>query len=145
MFISGATGSSASVLNGYYEPTKKKGTDGRVVYAKRGDGGVCIEHFNGQWDIKYSSKKGINYREAYVNGGLAFESCASRVWDVYDYSEGEFFNQPSVKMVTGAEAERQVGFLCTCARCRMTRRVAKRTGAASCSCLTLFFFGFAGC
>ena len=131
VFISGATGSLASVVNGYYEPTEEKGADGRVMYAKRGDGGVCIEHFEGEWHVKCFWKKGTSYREAYVNGGLAFESCASRVWKVYDYSEEKFFEQPSVKMVTGAEAERQVGFLCTRARWRTTRRVATRTGAAA--------------
>ncbi len=142
VFISGATGSSASVVNGYYEPTEAKGADGRVVYKKRGDGGVCIEHFEGEWGVKKNSNKNSNFHYAYVSGGLAFEACASRVWMVL---ETKWVEQPSVKMVTGAEAERQVGFLCTCARCRMTRRVAMRTGAASCSCLTLFFFGFAGC
>jgi hypothetical protein len=60
VFISGATGSSASVVNGYYELTEEKGADGRVMYAKRGDDTLCIEHFNGQWDIKYSAKKGID-------------------------------------------------------------------------------------
>ena len=140
MFISGATGSLASVVNGYYEPTEEKGADGRVMYAKRGDGGVCIEHFDGEWHVKYSSKKGTDDRAAYVIGGLAFESCASRVWKVYDYSEKKWVEQPSVKMVTGAEAERQVGLLCTRVRWRTTRRVATRTGAASCTCLTLFLF-----
>ena len=131
MFISGATGSLASVVNGYYEPTEEKGADGRVMYKKRGDGGLCIEHFDGVWEIKYSSKKAINFREAYVIGGLAFESCASRVWKVYDCSEKKWVEQPSVKMVTGAEAERQVGLLCTRVRWRTTRRVATRTGAAA--------------
>jgi hypothetical protein len=113
VFISGATGSVASVVNGYYEPTEEKGADGRVMYAKRGDGGVCIEHFLGIWGIKYSSNKGTNDKEAYVRGDLAFEANASRVWKVYDYSEEKFFEQPSVKMVTGAGAERQVGVLLT--------------------------------
>ena len=140
MFISGATGSLASVVNGYYEPTEEKGADGRVMYAKRGDGGVCIEHFEGKWDIKIISIKNSNVRFAYVSGRLAFEACTLKEWMVYDIIEKKFFEQPSVKMVTGAEAERQVGFLCTHARWRTTRRVATRTGAASCTCLTLFLF-----
>ncbi len=134
MFISGATGSLASVVNGYYEPTEEKGADGRVMYAKRGDGGVCIKHFVGDWLVMYSSKKGTSFAEAvkaYVIGGLALESCASRVWKVYDCNEEKFFEQPSVKMVTGAEAEQQVGLLFTRARWRTTRRVATRTGAAA--------------
>jgi hypothetical protein len=131
-------------VNGYYEPTEEKGADGRVMYAKRGDGGVCIEHFKGEWGVKSNSNKKSNLCSAHVSGGLAFESCASRVWKVYDYSGTKWVKQPSVKMVMGAEAERQVGFLCTCARWRMTRRVAMRTGAASCSCFTLFLFVFAG-
>ena len=49
MFVSGATGALCSVVNGYYEPTEEKGVDGRVMYRKVGDGGVWIEHFEGDW------------------------------------------------------------------------------------------------
>ncbi len=131
VFVSGATGSSASVLNGYYEPTEEKGADGRVMYAKRGDGSVCIEHFKEEWGVKNNSNKNSNRCSAHVSGGSAFDSCASRVWKVYDYSGTKWVEQPSVKMVTGAEAERQVSVLLSHARWRTTRRVATRTGAAA--------------
>jgi hypothetical protein len=144
VLISGATGSLASFVNGYYEPTEEKGADGRVMYVKRGDGSVCIEHFEGDWEVKSISSKNLNLQFAYVSGGLALEACTSKEWMVYDHIEDDFFKQPSVKMVTGAEAERQVGVLLTRARWRTTRRVATRTGAAFCTCLTLFFFVFAG-
>ncbi len=140
VLISGATGSLASVVNGYYEPTEEKGADGRVMYVKRGDGSVCIEHFEGDWEVKSISNKNLKLRFAYVPGRVAFESCTSKEWMVYDSTEDKFFKQPSVKMVTGAEAERQVGLLCTRVRWRTTRRDAARTGAASCTCLTLFMF-----
>ncbi len=105
MFISGATGGKADVINGFYEATEEKGLDGRVVYRKRGDGSVCIEHFSGQWAVKYVSWKGKDSAHAYVIGLCAFEACASRVWRVVD---GKERFEPSVKMLMGPEAVVQV-------------------------------------
>ena len=44
VFISGATGPKAEFINGYFLPTEEKGLDGRVLYSKRGDDSMCIEH-----------------------------------------------------------------------------------------------------
>ena len=115
VFISGATGPMADVINGFYEATEEKGLDGRVVYMKRGDGSVCIEHFGALWRVKFVSWKGTNTALADVIGLCAFEACASRVWKVWDGGK-EFQDQPSVKMLTGAEAEQQVSGCCTVAR-----------------------------
>jgi hypothetical protein len=105
VFISGATGEMAALINGFFEPTQEKGLDGRVLYAKRGDASVCIEHRTGDWEVKLVSEKGTDDCWAYVAGGCGLEACTSRVWTVFD---GEAWNDaPSVKLVAGAEAERQ--------------------------------------
>ncbi len=112
VFISGATGLFAAAINGYYAPTQEKGFDGRVVLSKRGDTSQCIEHFGGKWQVKPVSSKGKDACTAYVAGDCALQDCASRVWKVND---GAAHNeQPSVKMATGSEAERQVS--CGCMR-----------------------------
>ena len=141
MFVSGATGGLCSVVNGYYEPTEEKGVDGRVMYRKVGDGGVWIEHFEGHWQIKYGTAKGKGNSKAFLlNCYCALESCASRVWQVLDPGAAKFFKQSSLKISTGAEAEQQVGLLCTHARFGTTRRFARRRGAAALHCLTRCLF-----
>ncbi len=114
MFISGATGDNAAFINGFYEPTQEKGLDGRVLYAKRGDASMCIEHSGGLWHVQPVSSKGKNGCKAYVAGGCALEACTSRAWNVWD-GVG-FRDAPSVKLMTGAEAERQVRGGCPRAR-----------------------------
>ena len=114
MFISGATGDNAAFINGFFEPTQEKGLDGRVLYVKRGDASVCIEHHTGDWEVKPVSVKGKGSAWAYVAGGCGLEACTSRVWTVFD---GKAWNDvPSVKLVAGAEAQRQVRGGCLHAR-----------------------------
>jgi hypothetical protein len=110
VFISGAAGPKAASINGCYVVTEEKSLDGRLVLSKRGDASVCIEHRGGQWEVKDVSNKGKDLRWAYVAGGCALEDCASRVWRVY-HGKG-WDDQPSVKMATGREAERQVSGGC---------------------------------
>ena len=127
VFISGATGSSASVVNGYYEPTEEKGADGRVMYAKRGDGGVCIEHVEGfYWRIKDFSIQGQELVAAYVCGCCSLESCESSVWKVLDPSIAEtssfvmcikssrYPDDAAVKMLTGPAAQLEVSICGNC-------------------------------
>ena len=110
MFISGATGPYAASINGFYGVTEEKSLDGRLVLSKRGDPSVCIEHYGGMWQVKNMSSKGKSACQAFVAGGCALEDCTSRVWRVYD---GKGYNdQPSLKMATGREAERQVSGGC---------------------------------
>ena len=111
VFISGATGPKAVAINGFYEVTEEKSLDGSLVLSKRGDPSVCIEHHGGDWDVKDVSNKGKDGCKAYVAGGCALEDCTSRVWKVGN-EKGSFDDQPSVKIATGREAERQVSGGC---------------------------------
>ena len=112
MFISGATGPNAAKINGFYAPTQEKGLDGRVLLSKRDDANMCMEHFGGKWQVKSVSNRGKDASCAIVAGDCALQDCASRVWKVYDGKAS--IDQPSVKMATGSEAERQVS--CGCMR-----------------------------
>ena len=89
--------------------------DGRLVLSKRGDPSVCIEHHVGRWQVKDVSSKGKDACNASVAGGCALEDCTSRVWRVS--SDKGWGDQPSVKMVTGREAERQVSGGCIPSTC----------------------------
>ena len=111
MFIRGGTGVNVAGINGFYEPAQEKGLDGRVLYAKRGDARVCIEHHEGDWEVKPVSSKGTNVCYAYVAGGCGLDACTSRVWKARD---GPVWNDlPSVKLVAEAEVRR----CCACSRC----------------------------
>ena len=112
MFISGATGPNAAKINGFYAPTQEKGLDGRVLLSKRDDANVCMEHLSGKWGVKSVSNRGKDASCAYVAGDCALQDCVSRIWKVYDGKA--WSDQPSVKMATGSEAERQVS--CGCMR-----------------------------
>ena len=111
VLVSGATGDMAEAINGLFAPTQEKGLDGRVVYGKCGDGSMCIEHYAGEWQVRAVSSKGTKGSIARVTGGCALEACTSRVWRVGN--EKTFEDQPSVKAVTGADAEREVSGGCT--------------------------------
>ena len=111
LFISGATGFNAAGINGLFEPTQEKGADGRVLYVKRGDSSMCMEHIAGMWQIKPVSSKGTDNCFANVEGGCAADACTSRQWMV-SFDNKTFSDAPHVKMVAGAEAQRQVGCCC---------------------------------
>ena len=115
VFISGAAGLHSARINGFYTVTEEKSSDGRVVLSKRGDASTCIEHFEGDWQVKRVSGKGTGACKAFVQGGCALEDCTSRVWSVYIGKE--FEDQPSVKIATGSEAERQVSGGCIPSTC----------------------------
>ena len=105
VFISGATGGNAAKVNGLFEPSEEKSSDGRVVYKKRDDASIVVEHFTGDWEVKPASNKGKAGCFALVKGGCALEACVGRVWRVVE--SGAFHDQKDVKMSTGAEAEAQ--------------------------------------
>ena len=111
VFISGATGVHSAAINGTYDRTREI-RGGYAVYSKRGDGSMCIEHHAGHWQVKAVSDKGKYASFAYVTGGCALEACTSRVWEVCN-GNTTFEDQPSVKAVTGADAEREVSGGCT--------------------------------
>jgi hypothetical protein len=100
--ISGATGPHAAYINGVYEPTQEKGLDGRVLYRKRGDPNMIMEHFGGKWQVKRAVKKGMYHGKAGVAGGCAAEACTSRMWKV-TFDGATFQDAPSVQMVAVSE------------------------------------------
>ena len=110
-FISGATGNFSGYINGMYDPTGEKSSDGHVLYKNRVDPTTVIEHFGGKWQIKDVSAIGQNNRLAEVPGFCPFEVCKSKVWHVCTGEAME--EQPGMKMATGAEAEAQAsgGFI----------------------------------
>jgi len=110
VFISGATGVHSAAVNGPFDCTSER-SGGYAVYMKRGDGSMCIEHRGGQWQVKSVSGKGTNSAIAHVTGSCALEACSSRVWKVRNGNS--FVDQPSVKLATGADAEREVSGCCT--------------------------------
>jgi hypothetical protein len=108
VFISGATGPHAAAINGFYSVSEEKSFDGRVVLMKGPS--MCIEHYGRKWQVKPVSDKGKDQCKAYVEGGCALEDCISRVWKVDDGKGLD--DQPSVKMATRREQERQVSGGC---------------------------------
>jgi hypothetical protein len=99
--ISGATGA----INGVYDEVNER-CGGHRLYVKRGDASQCIEHFEGKWQVKSVSSKGTDKCIGQVAGGCELRECTSRVWRV---SDGKAFHDaPDLKLVTGAEAQRQV-------------------------------------
>jgi hypothetical protein len=102
VFISGATGTHAAGMKGFFDPTQEKGLDGRVLYAKRGDESVCMEHFAGKWMVKPVSLKGKVNCHAYVWAGCGAEACSSRQWMV-SFDSKTFAEAPLVKIVAEAE------------------------------------------
>jgi len=114
VFISGAQGISAPYVNGFWRAAADR-QERRVVYVKVGDASMCIEHFGGKWQLKPLSNKGQNLSAAEVTGGCALEACTSRLWSL---SDGETcVPQPRVKMLCGADAEREVSHRRPSARC----------------------------
>ena len=124
VFISGATGPHAASINGFYVVTEEKSLDGRLVLSKRGDQSMCVEHRGGQWKVKDVSDKGRAECNAWVAGGCALEDCTSRVWRVLN--DKGWGDQPSVKMATGREAERQVSGGCMRAHAHASEAAAPR-------------------
>ena len=134
MFLSGAQGISASWVNGFWRASAER-QGGRVVYVKVDNASMCIEHLWGEWHLKPVSDKGQNCCYACVPGGCALEACTSRVWTVLD--GGTFVPQASVKMVCGADAEREVSRRRLCARCSAPSITARaRARARFCDAVT---------
>jgi hypothetical protein len=109
VFISGATGGNAWNVNGLFEPSEEKSSDGGVVYKKRGDASSIIEHINCKWQIKHAKDKGKDNCWAQVGGYCELQACKWNVWRVA--KSGALHDQENVKMWTGAEAEAQASSL----------------------------------
>ena len=94
-----------------------------MVYVKVGDASKCIEHLGGKWQLKLVAEKGQNCSTAEIPGGCALEACMSRVWSVWGGMT--HVPQPSVKMLFGADAEREVSRRRLSARCNMLLSTAR--------------------
>jgi hypothetical protein len=135
VFISGATGDWGEFVNGGYDRTSEI-INGYPVYIKRFAPNICIAHWWDVWGVTKVEYKGTRKYAAIVKGRCALEDCVSRMWTVAPSltshdgnSRLPFFSNfsftwpkmPSVKMVTGAEAERAVSGPCIgAARHRLT-------------------------
>jgi len=104
MYLSGVEGINAHI-NGCYLATQERGQDGRTLYRKMGDDPWCIEHFEGEWQVKAESDRGSCSCVASVEGGCALEDCGCRRWRVM--SGKEFVVEPNVKAMTIKEAQRK--------------------------------------
>jgi hypothetical protein len=111
IFIGGATGRFATLVNGPYTPSQLKGWDGRRLYRKVGDDTVCIQHRSHAdhsfWRVQRAEQMDTDYCVAFIDGGCALHSCCSRVWHIHNGTE--FQEQPNVEMVAAVNAERKVG------------------------------------
>jgi hypothetical protein len=108
MVLSGVQGVN-SVINGLYLPTQETGQDGRVLYRKSGESGdqaLCIEHFEGEWQVKAESHRFSGIHVASVEGGCVLEDCRESNWRVYN-SAGKLKVQ-DVKIMTEEEANAKV-------------------------------------
>jgi hypothetical protein len=109
VFIKNATGEFSFGINGPFVCTSQDSL-GHAVYSKLGDGSVCIELFNNyKWQIKDVSNIGIDncLAEVKVNRNSSLlEDCISEKWSVIDNGRRD------VKMLTGADARREVSSLC---------------------------------
>ena len=94
--INGATGPNAARINGFFEPTGDR-RNGRVVYTKRYDDKICIEHRQGAWEVKPVSFKGHDTCLAFVRGRCGLEACAKSMWQVSD-GKSKWFDAPSIRM-----------------------------------------------
>jgi hypothetical protein len=88
--IIGANG--AKFINGLYEPTEERGIDGRVVYKKLntmfGHSPMCIEHFEGYWQIKRMHEKRSPRCFAKVEGSCELGSIGD--WPRWDWSQDSY-------------------------------------------------------
>lgn len=93
-------------FNALLDPSKEISKDGRVIYVKRGDASVIIEHRSGSWCLKARDSKVPQLCLARMPGGCALEACVSHVWYVNDGAL--WVAHAGVRMALGADAERWV-------------------------------------
>ena len=132
VFISGATGPTAALINGHYEPTQETGLDGRTLYLKsdfdvnydeedvlddrdakadNAKGLMCIEHRSGDWEVKHVSQRGTALCCACFTNGSSLETCTSRLWRVgrmVGPDQIEWRDDRNIKLVTGEKAMKAV-------------------------------------
>jgi len=103
--LSGVFGTN-SKINGLYSSTQETGRDGRMLYRKSGESGpeaLCIEHYEGQWQVKYEMDRDSGVCVAFIEGNCALDHHHLHGWNVV--CDRDFVQQPSVKMAAVAEAD----------------------------------------
>ena len=135
VFISGATGPTAALINGHYEPTQETGLDGRILYLKsdfdvnydeedvlddrdasadNAKGLMCIEHRSGDWEVKHVSQRGTALCCACFTNGSSLETCTSRLWravwidQIDQIDQMEWHDDRNIKLVSGEKAMKAV-------------------------------------
>ena len=88
--LSGAVGSHAGRINGFYEPIDEL-VGNASVYKKLGDGvDVWIEYYatTGRWYVRPTANRGTNrgYAQATISPPRALEDFPMSCWEVYDGS-----------------------------------------------------------
>jgi hypothetical protein len=112
VFIKNASGDHSFCINGPFVCASHD-ILGHAVYSKLGDCSVCIELFANHWHIIDVNHIGIDSSLAKVNvnpNSSLLEDCISEKWTVLDNQLKAV--QPGVKMLTGADARREVSSLC---------------------------------
>jgi hypothetical protein len=85
VFLAGATGDSATHVNGLYEPTSEVSSGGVTVYRKV-DRWLEYHAGAGQWQVKCTADKGNDncYASCAVPAKCLPEQCAASEWLVTD-------------------------------------------------------------
>jgi len=91
---------AASYVNGFFDPSTSKGMDGRLIYIKRGQTDVCLEHFNGQWQVKPVSEIGKDSFFATLQGNRALLDCSSNQWTLADGRGGSMRPPRPIRLVS---------------------------------------------
>ena len=103
--LSGVFGTN-SKINGLYSSTQETGRDGRMLYRKSGECGpeaLWIEHYEGQWQVKYEVDRDSGVCVAFIEGNCALDHHNLHGWNVV--CDRDFVHQPSVKIAAVAEAD----------------------------------------
>ena len=97
--LAGATGGSATYVNGVYEPTSEVSSGGVTVYRKLGDADRWLEYYAGagRWDVKPTGSKGKDSCTACCTVPVKClpEECPEGQWRVYD-DVSRYVSQASV-------------------------------------------------
>ena len=82
--LQGATGVSADMVNGWYEPTTEL-SNNVSVYRKIGDGDRWVEYVDGCWYVKSTKSRGeaAGMVHARIYPAVALEDVPMDCWEVY--------------------------------------------------------------
>jgi hypothetical protein len=100
IYIAGASGSMASIVNGIYDAIDELSCSQRV-YIKRGNPGLCIHFWKGNWSITETENKGKNGKaKAFLRHPGTLESAAEmKSWEVLE--NGKFLLQSRMRCSSG--------------------------------------------